>query len=140
MTTYLLPTVDIQQHSRDLTRSLFLRRSSRVAWLLLFVLCTVVLARPALAGLNQWTQTGGPEGGFKFGALVVDPVTPTTLYAGIRSGGGVFKSTNGGANWSAVNTGLNSFIQALAVDPVTPATLYAGTYGGVSGGRPHRHR
>ena len=41
------------------------------------------------------------------------------------------KSSNGGAGWTAVNTGLtNTNIQALAIDPDTPKTLYAGTYGG----------
>ena len=45
--------------------------------------------------------------------------------------GGVFKSTNGGGNWSAVNTGLtDTYVHALAIDPVTPTTLYAGTEGG----------
>ena len=39
-------------------------------------------------------------------ALAIDPATPTTLYAGT---GGVFKSTNGGGNWSAVNTGLPAY-------------------------------
>src|SRR5437016_4226510 len=39
--------------------------------------------------------------------LVIDPVTPTTLYAGIELGG-VYKSTNGGGSWSAVDTGLPS--------------------------------
>ena len=53
-------------------------------------------------------------------------MTPTTLYAG--TWGGVFKSTNGGGNWSAVNTGLtDTYVNALAIDPATPATLYAGT-------------
>jgi hypothetical protein len=43
----------------------------------------------------------------------------------------VFKSTNGGGNWSAVNTGLPSLlITTLAIDPKTPITLYAGTYYG----------
>ncbi len=42
----------------------------------------------------------------------------------------MFKSTNGGGDWSAVNTGLTSYtiVIALAIDPVTPATLYAGTW------------
>ena len=42
---------------------------------------------------------------------------------------GVFKSTNGGGNWSAVNTGLSpdAGILALAIDPTTPTTIYAGT-------------
>ena len=61
-------------------------------------------------------------------ALAIDPVTPTTLYAG--TDGGVFKSTNGGGNWNAVNTGLSdTYVAALAIDPSTPTTLYAGTYG-----------
>ncbi|MGQ9568633.1 MAG: hypothetical protein ACUVWW_11370, partial [Anaerolineae bacterium] len=52
------------------------------------------------AGINVWTSIG-PEGGTIY-ALAIDPATPTTLYAG--TWGGVFKSTNGGGNWSAVNT------------------------------------
>ena len=46
--------------------------------------------------------------------------------------GGVFKSTNGGANWSAINDGLgNRIVKALVIDPTNPRTLYAGTDGGV---------
>jgi hypothetical protein len=43
--------------------------------------------------------------------------------------GGVFKSTDGGSSWSAVNTGLPLpvVITFLALDPITPTTLYAGT-------------
>jgi photosystem II stability/assembly factor-like uncharacterized protein len=63
-------------------------------------------------------------------ALAIDPVTPTTLYAG-TDGGGVFKSANGGATWSTVNTDLtNTNVRALAIHPTTPTTLYAGTDGG----------
>ena len=59
--------------------------------------------------------------------LAVDPVTPTILYAG--TGGGVFKSTDGGGTWSAFNTGLTDlYVWALAIDPQTPTSLYAGTY------------
>ncbi|MCI0529725.1 MAG: SBBP repeat-containing protein, partial [Nitrospira sp.] len=40
----------------------------------------------------------------------------------------VFKSANGGSNWSAINKGLpNTDIFALTIDPQTPSTLYAGT-------------
>jgi len=55
---------------------------------------------------------------------------PPALYAG-TSGGGVFKSTNEGGSWSAVNIGLtNAVILTLAIDPAAPATVYAGTDGG----------
>jgi len=51
----------------------------------------------------------------------------------IPTGGGIFKSTNGGANWSIVNTGLPSYpmVDALAIDPATPNILYARTWAGV---------
>src|SRR5947199_182719 len=56
-------------------------------------------------------------------ALAIDPLTPTTLYAA-TDGGGLFKTTDGGASWNA--TGLtNISVLALAIDPVTPTTLYA---------------
>ena len=43
----------------------------------------------------------------------------------------MFKSTNGGAGWSEINTGLtNPYVRALKIDPATPSTLYAGTAGG----------
>ena len=65
--------------------------------------------------------------------LAIDPVNPATLYVGTGewssgSGGGVFKSIDGGGSWSSVNTGLpNAFVRSLAIDPTTPATIYAGT-------------
>ena len=45
-------------------------------------------------------------------ALAIDPSAPTTLYASTY-GGGVFKSTNGGGSWSAINTGLNTVTDCL---------------------------
>lgn len=48
------------------------------------------------------------------------------LYAG--TGGGVFKTTDGGANWNAMNEGLTNL---SVIDLVTePKDLYAGTAGG----------
>jgi hypothetical protein len=61
---------------------------------------------------------------------VIDPNTPSTIYAG-TGGGGVFKSTNSGSNWTAVDTGLTSTaVYTLVIDPNTPSTIYAGTIGG----------
>jgi photosystem II stability/assembly factor-like uncharacterized protein len=94
-------------------------------------LLTLLIASQAgtvSAGTNVWTSNG-PEGGW-IQALAIDPATPATLYAGTF--GGVFKSTNGGGAWGAVNTGLTStYVYALAIDPATPSTLYSGTPGGV---------
>ena len=38
----------------------------------------------------------------------------------------VFKSVDGGANWSPATAGLDGNVQALAIDPQMPTTLYAG--------------
>jgi photosystem II stability/assembly factor-like uncharacterized protein len=57
-------------------------------------------------------------------ALVIDPLTPTVVYAG--TGSGVFKSVDGGASWTS--SGLESTeIRALVIDPEVPLTVYAGT-------------
>jgi photosystem II stability/assembly factor-like uncharacterized protein len=62
-------------------------------------------------------------------ALAIDPITPTSLYVGTNNG--VFKSTDGGKNWSAASAGLtNLAIYALAIDPAAPTTVYAGSAGG----------
>jgi photosystem II stability/assembly factor-like uncharacterized protein len=86
---------------------------------------------------------GGPvrsdDGGVTFGAkgsglqginsvLVVDPQSPDTAYVGSAANGGIYKTTDGGAHWTAgTNNGFN-FRQVLwlAVDPSNGSTLYAG--------------
>jgi Tol biopolymer transport system component len=74
-------------------------------------------------------------------SLAVDPVTPTTLYAGANNSAittgayprtAVLKSTDGGASWTTQTSGfntLNSAVTALALDPTNPAIVYAGTSG-----------
>ena len=60
-------------------------------------------------------------------SFAVDPMTPSTVYAGTNAGG-IFKSTSGGATWSPINSGLTSLtIKAIAINPTTPSTLYLGT-------------
>ncbi|HKC85761.1 MAG TPA: SBBP repeat-containing protein, partial [Blastocatellia bacterium] len=93
-------------------------------------------------GAESWTQinnglTDRPIGGgnlLNIRKLAIDPGNPSAVYAGTNRG--VFKSINGGANWSGANNGfanvqpgLGPDIQALVIDPVSPATLYAGVAG-----------
>ncbi|MGZ8240736.1 MAG: WD40/YVTN/BNR-like repeat-containing protein, partial [Methylobacter sp.] len=96
-------------------------------------------AGTAKAGINKWTAIG-PEGGGSINTLAIDPSDPMTLYAGSGDngsifmstrGGGVFKSTDSGASWQVVNSGLppNLGVNVLAIDPLDGATLYAGTNG-----------
>jgi photosystem II stability/assembly factor-like uncharacterized protein len=89
-------------------------------------------------GAGTWSAVHtGPN--LNVHVLAIDPLTPTTLYAGMvrshqpagESGGGVAKSTDGGSTWMGVNTGLTDLdVYALAIDPVTPTTVYSGTSGG----------
>ena len=81
------------------------------------------------AGWNQWT-TMGPTGNPV--AVTIDPLTPAILYTAgpTDEGSAVYKSTDGGAHWSARGDGLTGLhVSALAVDPRTPATVYAGAVG-----------
>jgi hypothetical protein len=72
----------------------------------------------------MFANTSGDTGG-----LVIDPVNPNIVYVGTSQG--VLRSTNGGASWSELNTGLSNLrVQALALAPSDHTTLYAGTDGG----------
>ena len=91
--------------------------------------------------------------------MVIDPQNPSTLYAGIPStsfmnwpsipyplNGGIFKSTNGGADWSAVGSppaggfllGLlgidpqSSTVYAAGASPPSFGTLFQSTDGGTN--------
>lgn len=73
--------------------------------------------------LAQWVPTDGPYGGFIFA------ITPkgTDLFVGTPVAG-VFRSTDNGANWTAVNNGLTPrFVHSFAV---MGSNLFAGTEGG----------
>jgi len=95
----------------------------------------------AHASSNVWTSNGPYTVNANLrshfvGALAIDPSTPSTLYAGTVANtfagndASVFKSTNSGGSWSAINTGLSgNTVAALAIDPTIPSTLYAATYG-----------
>lgn len=64
--------------------------------------------------------------------LAIHPTQPATLYAG--TGNGVFKSTNGGRTWTAINNGLlNRNVVALVINPSNPSILYAATAGSAIG-------
>lgn len=93
-------------------------------------------------GGGNWTPAGFPPSGTFLTALVVDPTNPSTLYAGFtrphagNSGSGVYKSLNGGATWTPMNTGLPTvcipdcyypLISVFAIDPTSPTTLYVRT-------------
>ncbi len=57
-------------------------------------------------------------------SLVSDLANPQILYA--SSGDGVFKSTDAGASWQTMNTGLpDTRIVSVTIHPTQPSRLYA---------------
>jgi hypothetical protein len=87
------------------------------------------------AGMN-WQQGAGTNVGFV--ALAADPQTAGTVYGGFGNDEcgydetpGMFKSTDGGANWVDLKTSFGC-ISGIVIDPQNPTTVYAGSwYGGV---------
>ena len=75
-----------------------------------------------------WLQAGPYNIGGRVTALAVAP-GGTTIFLGAANGG-VFKSVNGGVNWTPIfdSSGMEVFsIGALALEPGNPNVLYVGT-------------
>jgi photosystem II stability/assembly factor-like uncharacterized protein len=103
------------------------RTTSIVVFGLLALCARPDLVRAGSAG-NGWVSKGPAQG--IVNTVAVDPLIPGTLYAGTDQAG-VFKSTDGGETWVAVNTGLPALrIWKIAIDPQLSSTLYVTVLGG----------
>ena len=83
----------------------------------------------ATGGLStaSWTALGPGNIGGRVRAIAIHPTTTSTLFCG-SVGGGIWKSTNGGANWSVVQDFMGSLsISSIVFQPGNPAIMYAGT-------------
>lgn len=88
------------------------------------------------SGLPDYLPTANTMWGRSFArALAVDPTDPKVVYVGLdgdatpgKSGGGVFKSTDGGQTWNqlASQPGSRRMFFGLAVDPTDNKRLYWG--------------
>ena len=107
-------------------------------------LLIVLTAFLALAPVSQATIPAPPSQWYKLPGLnalsgaqwvrsIAYGTPPNIVYAGLE-GGGVFKSTTGGATWSAFNSGfpnpLTTNVRALLTSS-TGTTVYAGTDAGI---------
>ena len=85
---------------------------------------------PAAADLvlATWQNLGPANQGGRTRAFIIHPTDPNIMYAG-GVAGGVWKSTDAGANWTAMSDLLmgNLAVVTLAFDPTDPNTIYAGT-------------
>src|SRR5262245_2132942 len=99
---------------------------SVLGWVLFCAL--LMTSSTSVSQTNPWVSHG-PEGGW-VNALAVHPTTVSTVYAGAF--GGVFKTTDAGANWGPINNGLSTNnVYTILIDVHAPDTLYAGTKGGI---------
>jgi len=94
--------------------------------LLMFLACHFVpsaLAETPVVG--RWSLVGLENHNVR--SIVMDPINANILYAGTFDDG-IFKSTDGGMTWSAINDGLPDFqglyFSTLVIDPNNPNTLY----------------
>jgi photosystem II stability/assembly factor-like uncharacterized protein len=89
-------------------------------------LLVLLWAVRAFAGPGVWTSLG-PGGGWAR-SLVVDPRSPSTLYA--TGDGGVYRSVDAGENWTALGPAVVlGTPQSLAMDAADSNTLYLAVRG-----------
>jgi photosystem II stability/assembly factor-like uncharacterized protein len=72
-------------------------------------------------GIGVWSA--GELYGGRVEQLVVNPLTPTTVYA-VSKPTGVFRSRDGGGSWSLKIAGPGYISRKLAIDPLSPNRLY----------------
>ena len=75
----------------------------------------------------NWTPNGPYNIGGRITAIAVNPQNPNIIIAGAAAGG-IFKTTNGGLNWTAKTDQWPSLsVGALVMHPVNPNIIYCGT-------------
>jgi photosystem II stability/assembly factor-like uncharacterized protein len=99
------------------------------------ILFAGVFPHPTWCATWSEIDSGLPALGVSVNSLVIDPASPSTIYAVAVTGtppsstSGLFKSTDAGATWKALSTVVAPGI--LLIDPKTTSTLYAATNQGI---------
>lgn len=98
-------------------------------------------------GGRVWHPIFDREPVASIGAIAVAPSNPDILYVGtgeadmrsdISAGGGVYKSTDGGATWQFLGLAATRQIGAILVDPHDPNRVYVAALGHAYGPNPER--
>ena len=86
----------------------------------------------AKSTIGGWTELGPGNIGGRTRALIIDPATPATMYAG-GVAGGVWKTTNAGGNWAPLDDLMDNLaVTTLAFEgqgsgAINTSVIYAGT-------------
>jgi photosystem II stability/assembly factor-like uncharacterized protein len=106
-----------------------------------YILTTRGLFKTTDAGAHATLLPLGLPAGSTITAMAIDPSNVATVYvaayAESGAGLGVYKTIDGGADWTAIDNGLNgpqgsAVITQLYVDPTQPSHLFAEKSGGPS--------
>ncbi len=89
---------------------------------------TGVLYKTTDKGLN-WTPFNDFNWGRAILSIAIHPTNPNIVYA--ASSTDIFKTSDGGANWSIVLTESGLSCNTLAISPSVPTTVFAGTANGL---------
>jgi hypothetical protein len=82
-----------------------------------------------IAGISPgaWTWIGPGNIGGRTRAVAIHPVVTSTIFAG-SVGGGMWKTTDSGVNWTVVDDFMTSLaISSIVFRPGDPSTMFAGT-------------
>ena len=98
----------------------------------------------SMDGGQSWAALDGVPSDTTVNSLVIDPKTPSTIYALAErfSASGLswtlLKSGDSGQTWNSYDVALpaNSYLSSLAIDPVTPSRIYAAMGAAVPNGSP----
>ena len=87
---------------------------------------------------QSWISVFDDQNTSSIGALAIDPQNPETIYCGtgeansLRSyypGTGIYKSTNGGNNWTFIGLDSSYSIGNISVNPSNPSEIYVAAVG-----------
>jgi len=74
-----------------------------------------------------WQQIGPMNFAGRLLCIAIVPGSPNTMYVGAASGG-IWRTTDGGANWVALGDNLPSLaVGAIAIHPTDPSIIYIGS-------------
>jgi hypothetical protein len=95
------------------------------------------MEKPAMrdGGIAAWQDLGPKNIGGRIRAIAIHPINVNTILVGAAAGG-IWKSTDGGVNWTLKNPTVQAYpVTSIVYDPFDSSILYAAT-GEYRGGGP----